>query len=432
MSDDGQTLAITIVYEDQRVDLVVSAALPLAELLPGMVAHLGRLNAMSATYGFDLVTSSGRAISPARSLTAQQVPAGSVLTLASRSAQELPRYDDITEAVGTVVESTQQPWGRPQSLQLSAWSAAALSLMAAVVLLLRGGGSLTAIAAGFIGAIVVIAAAGAVSRMGDVTMAVGLFAGACALMGATGWNLAFDYSEPWRVVTAAAGIAAASIGAFVFPGLYRPIAFGALAAGVFPALAAGLLIVCGVSWLVAAGVAAAAALAVEALLPSLGLALIPARRQALTLDYNQAVPDEVTGQVQHASVAVTAIRLGIGVAIVAAAPLLIASWWGIALIACCALSLSLGVRNLYARADVYASVVAATALVLIAALVAMWSHPSMALALIAALVIAVVLLALHTMAPPRYRPGFDRALGLVHVIATIAVIPLAVLNWGVF
>jgi len=42
--------AVTVTSQDRRVDLVLSAGLPVAELLPGMVARLGLLNASSATY----------------------------------------------------------------------------------------------------------------------------------------------------------------------------------------------------------------------------------------------------------------------------------------------------------------------------------------------------------------------------------------------
>jgi len=432
MSND-ETVSVTIACEDQRADVVLSASLPVAELLPGIVAHLGRLNAATATYGFDVTTSSGRPISPGQSLAAQHVPAGTVLTLTSRTYQELPRYDDLAEAVGTIVEGSQQPWGRPEAMRLAAWCAAALSVTAAAVLAMRGGGSSAAIIAGFVATVVVVVAAGAISKLGDMAMNVSLFIGACALLGATGWNLAGAAELPWRAMAVAGGIIVASLGAFAFPRTQWPITFGPLIVGALLIVAAVIVGQFGVTWGVAAGIALAVAMAVEALLPSIGLALIPARRQALTLDSRQNVPAaEVDAQVKRATLAVTSMRVGVGVIVVASAPLLIHNWWGVLLLACCALSVALAVRNLYSRTDVYTNTVVAIAAVLVGAAAASLVYPKAALVLCIALVVCVVLLVLHSLAPSRYRPGLDRAFDAIYAVATIAVVPLAVLNWGVF
>jgi len=433
MSNDEQTLSVTIAYDDQRADIVVSASLPVAELLPGIIAHLGRLNATSATYGFDVATSSGRLISQGQSLAAQHVTAGTVLTLTSRSYQELPRYDDLAEAVGTIVESSQQPWGRPEAMRLASWCSAALSVTAAALLTVRGSGSSAAIIAGCVATVIVVVAAGAISRMDDMAMNVSLFIGACALLAATGWNLAAGYDLPWRAMAVAGGILVATLGVCTFPRAQWPIAFGTLTLGVLIVIASAIVGQFSVTWGVAAGVTLAVAMGLEALLPSIGLALIPARRQALTLDSLQSVPsDEVDAQVKGATLAVTAMRLGVGVTVVVFAPTLIHNWWGVLLLACCALSLALVVRNLYSRIDVYTNTVVAIVTVLVAAVTASLVYPTEALVLCGALVVCVILLVLQSLAPSRYRPGLDRILDAVYAVATIAVVPLAVLNWGIF
>jgi len=424
--------SVTIASQDQRADLVLSATLPLAELLPGIVAKLGQLNATSATFGFDVTLSSGIPLKLSSSLADQNVASGAVLTLVPRESNVLPRYDDIAEAVGTIVEATRVPWGRHESLQLSVWCATALSVAAAAVLALRGQGS-QAIVAGCVAVVLVGVCSAALARLNEHPLAVAMVAGACALLGATGWIIAPAGQVIWQIVAAAIGVTIATAFLLAQPRGIWPIAFGFLALSVGALVFAFIVLVFGAPWSAAAGTTIALVVIAQVLLPSGGLMLVPARRLALAFRSSDQVPfEQVDQEVRRATIAVTAVRVGLGVVLFLSAPLLLNNWWGVALLICCAVSLSLSTRDLFAREEVYANALAALVAVLLAGIVAAWQHPAASFWFGGALVLGAVVLVLHSLTAARYRPAFDRALDAVWLVATIAVIPFAALMWGIF
>ncbi|MCL2653555.1 MAG: EsaB/YukD family protein [Propionibacteriaceae bacterium] len=429
---EPQMATVTVTSQDQRVDLVLSATLPIAELLPGMVAKLGQLNATSATFGFDVNLSSGTPLKLSSSLADQHVASGAVLTLVPRESNPIPRYDDIAEAVGTVVEATRVPWGRHESLQLSVWCATALCVAAAAVLALRGQGG-QAITAGCVAAVLVGVCSAAVARLNEHYLAVAMVAGACALLGATGWIIAPAGQVLWQIVAAAIGVAIATSFLLAQPRAIWPISFGFLTISVGLLVFALMVLAVNASWAAAAGTTVALTMIAQVLLPSGGLMLVPARRLALAFHSSEQVPfKQVDQEVRQATLAVTAVRVGMGVLLVLSAPLLLANWWGVALLICCAISLALSTRDLFAREEVYSNALAALTSVLLAGLVAAWQRPTASLWLGGALVAGAIVLVLHSLTAARYRPGFDRVLDAVWMITTIAVIPLAALMWGIF
>jgi hypothetical protein len=152
---------VTVVFSGQRVDMAVPAAVPVADLLPGMAAALGRLNADTATQGFRVLLPSGRELDQAGTLAGQDVSAGALLTLQpDGDAAADARYDDLVEAIGASVDLGRTAWRRGDSVQLSAFSAAGLFALAAGLLLFGGGDPLlTATLAGVGGVLVALAAA---------------------------------------------------------------------------------------------------------------------------------------------------------------------------------------------------------------------------------------------------------------------------------
>ncbi|MCL2315852.1 MAG: EsaB/YukD family protein, partial [Actinomycetia bacterium] len=429
MADEPQTLAVSLVCGTERIDVLVPATLPVTELLPGMVANVGALDTSSATYGFDVSVSSGRVLNPAHSLAQQNVSAGSVLTLAPRAGRDLRRYDDLTEAVGLAVESLRTPWGRAESLTLSLATAAVLAVAAALVLALRPAPGPWSAVAGALAGIIVGLCAAAVAKVAPRPACLSLVVGACALLGAAGWTLAAPLGLAVQTMVGTLGLAVGATSTFLLPRDLWSTAFGPMLVAVCLAIGGLLVAVFGAAWQPAAGVVAAATMLAAALLPTAGLALIALRGLGLpTAD--AAIPrNRVLAQVAAATQAVAAVRWGIGVVLVVCSPILAHGQMGIALLGCCGASLALGVRNLYARLDVFANTAAAFAALLVGAVVAVWSSPAWSLALCGAMVVCVVVLSLHSLAPARYRPSLERVLDLAYLVTTIAIIPLAALLW---
>ena len=430
-TQDATMVAVTLVCADRRNDVLLPATLPIIELLPGMTADLDQLTTTAATYGFQVRASSGRMLNLAQTLAEQHVAPGTVLTLTARTQQDQRRYDDLTEAVGLAVESVRTPWGRTESTNLSVTCACLLAVTAAILLALRGQGGLDATIAGIVSALIVGLAAGALARTIGLRASVALTVGACALLGAAGWNLTAGASTGERSVAAALGIALVCACMTALPRNQRPAILGPLAAAACLAVTGLLVVTRGITWTVAAGTVAALTVVISAVLPSIGLAFLPVAR--LTQHPNAPaglVGADVTAQVGQATLAVTALRAGLGIALVAASPLVTNNGWhGAALLACCAASLALGMRSLYGRIDVLTETVAAFAALLIGAVAAVWSNPWLALLLAGVMVACVVLLVLHTLTPDRYRPGVDRAFDVLYLLATVAVIPFAVVGW---
>lgn len=170
MASTTQTAAalmpITVAYGETRIDLSVPGAVPLAELLPGLLQAHSRLDTAVASQGVTVLTTSGDQLDQSRSLPQQGVRAGALLTLRPIGTQARDRrYDDLVEAVGTTVEETQAPWTRSDSLALSAHAAAALVLVAAILLATGSTNPVMTAVIGGVGALLVALGASVVARV---------------------------------------------------------------------------------------------------------------------------------------------------------------------------------------------------------------------------------------------------------------------------
>lgn len=131
---------VTVTSGTRRVDLVLPAAVPLAELVPELARSVGLLDAATVHGGYRLVTHEGRELAADASLTLQGIEDGVVLTVAAGVDDEPPRvYDDVVEAMTDIVERDLRPW-EPASGRRTALVAASLLLgLGAVALLIQGG-----------------------------------------------------------------------------------------------------------------------------------------------------------------------------------------------------------------------------------------------------------------------------------------------------
>ena len=139
-------IPLTITYGVDRSDVTLPQSIPLVELLPGMVETVGAFTDQPTNDGFAVRTASGRLLDQSKSLSAQGVRAGAALTLEplGEGAADMV-YDDLTEAVGQVVERVSTPWTRDDARTLAALSAAGLVFVAALLLATTPPDALTAL-----------------------------------------------------------------------------------------------------------------------------------------------------------------------------------------------------------------------------------------------------------------------------------------------
>ena len=152
---------VTVASGTRRVDLVLPAAVPVAELVPELARSVGLLDPTTVHGGYHLVTPEGRRLEGDAGLTMQGVEDGGVLTVTA-GVDDAPRrvYDDVVEAMADVVERDLRPW-RPEAGRRTALGAGVLLLgLGAVALLLQDGDAVAAVAA--VAVAVVLGAGGVV------------------------------------------------------------------------------------------------------------------------------------------------------------------------------------------------------------------------------------------------------------------------------
>ena len=148
---------VTVASGTRRVDLVLPAAVPVAELLPELARSVGLLDPTTVYGGYRLLTSEGRLLAGDAGLVIQGVEDGGLLTVTAGVDEPAPRvYDDVVEAMTDVVERDLRPW-QPATGRRTALSAAALMLaLGAVALLIQRGALLAAVAAVVVAAALVV------------------------------------------------------------------------------------------------------------------------------------------------------------------------------------------------------------------------------------------------------------------------------------
>lgn len=185
---------LTVAAPDRRIDLALPERVPLAELLPGLLAHAGDAlaDAGASVGGWVLRHADGTTLDPARTLAAQQVRDGEVLHLtpAQTDWPEL-EYDDLVDAIASGSARTGGTW-TPRHTRLGGLVAGGLGAVLGLVAVLRSGPpwpqaalwSLV-IAVVLVGAAVLLARAGGDAGLGAAFGAVAL------LFAFTGGGLVF-------------------------------------------------------------------------------------------------------------------------------------------------------------------------------------------------------------------------------------------------
>jgi type VII secretion integral membrane protein EccD len=431
---------VTVTSGTRRVDLVLPAAVPVAELLPELARSVGLLDGGTVHGGYRLVTPEGRELASDASLTMQGVEDGVVLTVAAGVDDEPPRvYDDVVEAMTDIVERDLRPW-EPASGRRTALVAASLLLGLGAVALLVQDGTLAAAAAALV-SLGLVTGAIVLSRAQDEPEAAVAVAWMGAVHGAVAGLMLAPDGQLFGAPVAAAGAGALVAGLVALVGLGEgrtlmipPVVVGAifLATGlVMQAAAFDAAVVLTASLVVI--------VVVGSVFPWLALGATGTTvDQLFTVADITADPDEIDSvdvgaDARVAHEILVAVSATVGVLLVLVAPLAVSlGVWGTLVAVMSCLVVMLRTRQYRVGSEVLVGLVSGIVGLASVAVSVLWLHPDWRPA--AAVVLAAagaVLLALTLLpATPSVRRG--RLGDVAETAALVTLPPLLVLASGVF
>lgn len=422
---------LSVSFGGQTVDMSVPADLPLTELLPGMLQTLGRLDTYAASQGIRVITSNGRTLQPSLSLPTQGVGAGAVLTLEPADAAVTERrYDDLVEAVGDTIATTQTAWQPGDSVHLSAHSAATIFTVAALLLLTQDAPPLITAITGITGTALVTLSAALVARrsttpQGAISLALcAPFLAACTAHALTpgAW-----YQLP--LAAAGATLALTAPTCLVLSRPSRPVLAAPLFLG-FSFLLVGLLTAfVGIPPQAAAGLTMAINVIMVLLAPWIALAHIPVR---VDNPPQSAAPDTslIRNQVANGRILVLSLKGASSLALLIILPLVATSITGIALTTAIGVALMLSTRSLHGKTEVLLGVITGMLVTTSTGVLAALNLPaSMPYVIAGAVVVGILVLGLNVVSV-RARPHLTRVADAASVIALLCIPPLTMAVWG--
>ncbi len=459
---------LTVLSSTTRVDLVVPADVPVADLLTNLVAGLGAQTADQgiASGGWVLQRLGDAPLDPARTLAMQGVTDGSVFHLLPRS-QQLPEvaYDDVLDAVGAGVREETSRWtvrhARLAYLGAGAagliwglvatllsgpdWAIPTAVLATTAVLLLMGAAAFARVpdsgrGAALSGRGAVLSGRGAVLS-GTAAILFAAAAGASAL----GRHRVWDFGAAQLLPAAGAAILAATL-AMVVTGTGIPIFIAVLGAGALAAIGTAVSTLSDLSVHGSAALTAIAALAVSPFLPvasfrlsRLALPAIPTGAEDLRGDNAVIDGRTVLGQAARADEYLTGLTAAIALTLAGSCVVLVGGGSDTSarvlvgvLGAICLLRARLFTGLGQRSALIVAGLVAMFAL-LVAIAVGLDPTTRLLACVVPALVVSLVLLSFAaTMPGRRLAPTWGRSADLLESLLVLAVIPLAVGVLGIY
>lgn len=431
---------VSVVRGARRADLAVPGGVPVADLLPELVAAVGALDPYTVHGGYRLVRTDGVALRADEGLLAQGVEDGHVLTVGLGAEDAPPKvYDDVVEAVADAVERQTRPWDDASSRR-AALAVAALVLGAGAGALgaLRDGGLPVALA-GLVLAVLLLTA-GAVLERGQrahepaVVACWGAVAYAAACGAALG-SLVGTSTVPLAALGACV-LVVAGVGVLALA-RDRAVLLPAVVLGALLAVAGLLTAFTPVTLAAAAAVGAALAVVAGAVVPWAAVATtslqVPQPRSDGDLLADPAPLDR--GDVDRQ------VRLGrtllVSLTVTVALVLLASTWqlvglgvFGFAVVVVSAAALALRTRQYRARVEVLTGFAGATLALLAAVAAALVLHPGWRTVL-AAVLVAVAAVLLVVAALPRTPSVRLARLGdLVEGVALVSLLPLVVAALG--
>lgn len=429
---------LSVQSEGRRLDIGIPGQVPLIEFLPGFARSLGVLDPTMTYAGYALQRADGSVLDVAAGVAGQGVEDGEVLTLVRGGLVAQPRvYDDIVEAV---IDATGQQ-NRPWTAQDNARTALAVSLTllgVCAVLLLAAGPSLgfgALIAGG--GAVALLAVAAVVARLGQLEAGQGLGVAAAVFAGLAGYLAVSPAYELWGWPLAAAGG-----GAFVAAGIALALMPDRAEVQLAPLAAGGVVAVSGVLsaffpatsvWALMVGVVGTLAGA----LPWLALSttrirvISPQSDAEMFVDPVPIDADDVARRMAQGKRILIALRLALGMVVLAATPLVAAdSAVGAALCTLAFAGMMFPSRQIYARAGVLAVMAVGTVGLAVTGLTVSIAQPDLRLALLVVLAVATVCVVTVTLLNPKTRMRMLRIADTVELLVLASLLPLAVIASG--
>lgn len=432
-------LRLSIVSEDRRLDVGVPAHVPLVELIPGFARSIGVLDPTLAHTGYQLRRADGTLLDSARAARVQGVHDGELLTLVRGGLVAEPKvYDDVVEAVIDATAAQHGAWTpRDSSRTALAISLAFLALCALLLITSGSDPTLAAIIAGA-GAVVLLATAAVLGRLGQSEASHALSLAAAAYGGLAGL-IAVPAATPWGWPLAAAGLGLAVFGgaALAFapdrPELqFAPIALGAALGltGLVTALIGGDPVG---PWAIMVAIAGTLSNGLPWLaMSSTRIRVISPQSDAEIFDTPQPVDaDEVARRAVAGARTLTSLRIALALAVLVATPLVAASGFVGALLSALAfVGLMFQSRQMYARAGVLALMAFGAIGLAVTGLTVVLTQPELRIGLLVVLLTATALLVGLTLLSPRARLRLARLADTAELVALALLLPLGVLTAG--
>lgn len=432
---------VTVASNTRRVDLVLPAAVPVAELLPELARSVGLLDPATVYGGYRLVTAEGRELAVDAGLVMQGVEDGSLLTVAAGVDDEPPRvYDDVVEAMTDVVERDLKPW-EPASGRRTALAAAGLLMALGAVALLIQRGSLLAGVAATVVAVALVTGAIVLSRAQREPEAAVAVAWTGALYAAVAGLMLVTDPPFFGLPVAAAGGAALTAGLVALVGLGdgRTLVIPAVVVGaVF--LAMGLLLqAADFDPAVVLTIVLVLVVVAGSVLPWLALGATGTSIDQLysvadiTAEPRPIDPDRVGADARIAHEILIAVTATVGLLLVLIAPLATSlGVAGAALAVLCCLAVMLRTRQYRTGAEVLVGLVSGILGLASTAVAALVLHPDWrpTVAVVLAATGAVLLAA--TLVPTTASVRRGRLGDVAESVALLGLLPLLVVAVGLF
>lgn len=429
---------LSVQSEGRRLDIGIPAQVPLIEFLPGFARSLGVLDPTMTYAGYALHRADGTVLDVSLGVAGQGVEDGEVLTLVRGGLVAQPRvYDDIVEAV---IDATGQQ-NRPWTARDNARTALAVSLTllgVCAVMLLAAGPSLAfgALIAGG-GAVALLVVAAVVARLGQLEAGQGLGIAASVFAALTGYLSVPSSFELWGWPLAAAGGAA-----FVAAGVAMALMPDHAEVQLAPLAVGGALAVTGVFaaffppasvWALMVGIVGtlAGALPWLALSTTRVRVISPQSDAEMFVDPVPIDADDVARRMAQGKRILIALRLALGIVVLAATPLVAAQdAVGAALCALAFAGMMFPSRQVYARTGVLAVMATGTVGLAATGLTVSIAQPDLRLALLVVLGVATVSVVTVTLLNPKTRMRMMRVADTIELLVLAALLPLAVIASG--
>ena len=442
-------IPLTITYGMERRDVTVPQSVPLVELLPGLVDVIGARADTGTNDGFAVRTASGRPLDQSASLSAQGVRAGASLLLEPLGEGVADMvYDDLTEAVGQVVEQVSTPWTSSDARTLACLSAAALVFVAAILLATTPPDAIAALqpgrvallnyingAIGVMSALLVIGTSAVVTRKNPGPSGIALAHTVPVLTAAAALRFTQTQWDGAGWIAIGVGILIGSVGALTLPGRYRisvaaPLVVGSVVTATGLLVRFGNLSQVGVSALLFALIVVLLQLA-----PWVALAHIPVR--ILDAKTTEQIPAQgIMDQVSTSFVFVVSLRVGGALAAIFLTVSMMTATGTksivlpLILILLGSVSLVLQTRSIRARVEVLIGALTGLITILIAAVLATRADATILSWITVIAVGTALVLVITNVVGPRARPHMTRLADTLSVLSLFVLIPLAVYLWG--